>query len=529
MTTPQQYNLSHSQFRPHQLESIEWCLNNTGTLVVAAPTGSGKTAYAAATSSQKSVIVLCRTKNLQAENYGRLYNAEVLYGRGNYECIHPDNHGVMCDECIYADTSMHKCEFANGCKYLIAKARAKASPFASLNYWYFLTAQWPREEGACQYLFLDEAHQLSDIVLDFAGCTITEKQRVEWDLPEFPIIKGGGGWKLRGENPVEDAQDWLQKGRDRLARLYVTARQSWDSNLMKRVERLGGKISRCLDAIKTCPDDWFIRSGRSALKFGREERPGFVCKPLTARHHFPGYFLDGHTTVAMSATIGKPETFSEELGIRDYNYRAVPNQWPADKRQVHLLDVPSMGRSACKKEPRNFDYQADAIARAIKSCDPGWSGLIHVTRKIEARLLADRLARRGLQNRIWVMPGVDGNYVPTNEQVRRWKMRKRKVPNSICLSWSLWEGYDGLDEQIDIVAKVPFPFIGDEYEKERLHYSGRFFLQRTAQQLCQGLGRTRRGRPQDYGEENGFVAVADGSVNRVLAYVSEDVREAVIS
>jgi hypothetical protein len=42
------------------------------------------------------------------------------------------------------------------------------------------------------------------------------------------------------------------------------------------------------------------------------------------------------------------------------------------------------------------------------------------------------------------------------------------------------------------------------------------------------LGRTRRGREQDYGEDNGFVAIADGNWTRVKKYLSQSLREAIV-
>ena len=36
-------------------------------------------------------------------------------------------------------------------------------------------------------------------------------------------------------------------------------------------------------------------------------------------------------------------------------------------------------------------------------------------------------------------------------------------PNAICISYSLWEGYDGKKEKFVFIAKAPFPYIKDEY------------------------------------------------------------------
>ena len=533
---PADYKLPHDDWREHQLESIHWCEDMDGVGIVEAPTGSGKTSFCAAVSQSHSVIALVRTKALQAENYGAMYGAEVLYGRANYNCVHPDNAGASCADCLHLEEGMHRCAYSERCTYLSRKECVKASPFASLNYPYYLTAQWPRKNPP-QVLFLDEAHNVPEIITQWSGATVTERDRIEWSLPDFPTITGkrqnGIFFVTSGPPPADEAIDWLAKARDTMAVHYRRLKKEAQTNAKKRdtlqkCEHLGHKLRNAKDALERCADDWYIRAGRTALKFGQEQRPGFVAKPLTAKYHFPSYFLDGHSTIAMSATIGDPKTFCEELGVTDYRFRAVPSRFPPEARQVHVLDVPSMGRKATQAD---FEHQADAIAKAILSCPASWSGFIHVTRKREAKLLADRLAHRGLQDRVWVPPGWDGAYAPTDKQLSAWNTRRERVPGSLCVGWSFFEGIDGLEERICIAAKVPWGYLGDEYERERLHYSGSMYQQRAAWQLAQGLGRTRRGREQDYdlGERRGLVCIADGSWSRVKSKLPVAVSEAIVT
>lgn len=524
--SPRDYGLPHDEWRDGQMDSISWCQDIASTssdAVLEAPTGSGKTSMAKAVSISHSVIALCRTMNLQIENYGDKYGATVLMGRANYECVHPDaDEGARCSECLYADTSMHKCEVSHRCPYVMAREEAMGSPFTSLNYHYFLAARWPRQSDV-QVLFLDEAHQLSDITLDFAGSTITHRDQVRWALDRFPDIEVGAVIKIG--NPVGDALGWLYKSREVVRKAYRIAKLTKNRDEMARCENFGNKLSATIDALESTPDDWYIKSGEYARKYGNSYQPGFIARPLTARHHFPRYFLDGHSTIAMSATIGDFDAFSDELGIGQHRSLVVPNRFEPKDRKVHILDVPRMGY---KSTSRDFEKQADSIAKAILSRPDNWPGIIHVTRKNEAALLSERLAQRGLRWRVWAMPGADGQYIPSAEQVAAWNSRKASVPGSICVTWSLWEGYDGIDEKICIIAKVPFPFLGDPYEKARLEYSKEYYGLRTANQLEQGAGRTRRGFDGDYGDDNGFVAIADGNWTRVKKYLSAGFREAIV-
>jgi len=64
-----------------------------------------------------------------------------------------------------------------------------------------------------------------------------------------------------------------------------------------------------------------------------------------------------------------------------------------------------------------------------------------------------------------------------------------------------------------------------------MEYSHKTYNWRTANILAQGLGRTRRGRPEDYdtnGEMRGFVAIADGSWKRIKKYLPGWVKEAIV-
>ena len=524
---PDEYGIHHGEWREGQEETVEWGYELPGGAgILEMPTGSGKTALPAALSSKHRVVSLTKTKLLQIENYAGTYGFDALFGRGNYDCVYTRaKAGTMADECAFSDDGMHKCPQYGQCPYGQQRETVRASFAASLNYSYWLYAyeKWPDID----YLVCDEAHQLPEIVVQWAGCNLTNKDRINFDLPNFPVLNNRTE-NMLGDSTLDKALDFLSSCRSVLANEYRTLRNLAleDSSSRRRfraVERLGMKIAATIGAIHQSSDDWYIKSGPSVGYESGRKTWGFISRPLTARYHFKRYFMRNWQTIAMSATIGNPEVFCKELGISEYNFRTVPSVWPKETRQINVLDVPRLGRSA---KDSAWNKQADEIVKAIESVPDEWCGLIHVTSKAESARLADRLARRGLQDRVWTPPKK-----PTNEQIAAWNEQKEKVPNSIAVSWAMWEGYDGLDEKINIVAKVPFGFLGDEYEKARQRYDGKFYFQRAAWQFEQGLGRTRRGREQDYdtnGEKKGLVACADGSWKWIRKYISEATKEALV-
>jgi Rad3-related DNA helicase len=551
--TPADYGLKHDEWRPNQREAIEWVLNQRRTSIVSATTGSGKTSFARALGQTQRTVALVRTKLLQQENYEHGYNFMPLYGRGNYDCVHDDaDTGLRADQCLFSEVGMSYCghgkaaieavrphsyerdevnDFAP-CPYMLAREQAKGAQRATLNYayWFNVYERWP----APQILVCDEAHQLSDLVLEWAGTTITEKSRLEWGLTPFPMIRGNGGLLNQSTPLTERALAWLGQSlailRTMLAKLQRESEYATDENARQearkqtqRCELLGKKLRATADALQSAPDDWYIKSGPGV----KEGKPAFIARPLTARHHFKRYFMNEQwRLVIMSATIGDPNVFSAELGIADYDYLSIPSQFEPNERPVLALDVPRIGHKSTDKE---YNKQADEIAKAIRDCPGNWSGIIHTSSKAEAPQLAERLARRGLQDRVWVAP--QGS---TEQQVVAWHDRAHRKPGSININWAMWEGYDpdpSINLKICIAAKVPYAPLNDEYEVARRSYDGKMYLQCAAYNMEQGLGRSRRGRRQDYdtdGQRNGLVCIADGSWRWVKNYFSESMRESIV-
>jgi len=547
--SPRAYKLPHNSFRPHQHESILWAddikldrLGNPIPKITEQSTGSGKSDIAIATSiNRKQTVVLTESRNLQTQYSNIFTDAISLFGRANYPCVHEQAKlGATAEDCLHR-TNMRDCLRFETCPYVRQKASALSSNRTILNYAYWLTtfSQWKPA-----YLVMDEAHNLSDIVLNYVGMTISEHECKRWGLSRIPVVgEPSRGMLVQSEYTVTDAtkavNDWLERSVDRLAMLvrYDThnGQLTEDGKLAYRLRQKLENTRRAMElSVGTNETEhWYIRSGKQYGSFHGKEEMTLVCKPLTARYDFKRLFTkELRATLLMSATIGNMKTFAKELGIKEYDGRVVPNQWKPEERPIYVLPISSMGHSKTTNDPELFNEQARVIAEAILAQPHEWSGLILVTRKVEAKLLADRLAKYGdLAGRLFIMPGYDGEYTPTEQQVKLLAERMQEVPNTICTTWSLWQGFDGVDQKICIVAKVPFPYIADDFEKERMKYDGSMFLQRTAWQLEQGLGRTRRGNPSDYdvnGQKNGFVAIADGSWVRVKKYLSESTREAIV-
>jgi len=522
--SPRDFSIPFDRFRPYQYESCVWAQEHPDISIMQAATGSGKSIVPAYLSNFGRTVVLTRTKALQ-QQYKETLNADILMGRANYPCVHPENKGRTCDDCLFADEGMHRCPHSHDCVYLYYKHQALGTNFACVNYAYWLSS--PRfRQSKIEYLVLDECHLLPDICLEWVGSTFHAITRAEYGLPRFPRI-GTANAAGRGS-----ALDWVSATQDVLRGEYKRLSRNAKDNAkrMRKVERMGYNLGACMEGMSASSAAWYIKSGPGVAYYRGAPRPGIVIRPLTAKYHFGRLFLGEWKTLLMSATVGDFQTFSEELGIQDPLTRRVPSNFPPSTRPIYILDAPKMSH---KSKQEDYDKQASEFARAIRRAPQNWSGFIHVTRKTESRLLGERLEKHGLSGRLWVPPLKDrrGKFLGTNEQLEMWNKWRDDYPGSIAVSWQFWEGVDGLNEKICGVAKIPFPFLGDPYEQARMKYSHRMYNQRTAWMLQQSLGRTRRGRPQDYDTEDemrGMVFIADGNYTRVKSYIDTDFLESMV-
>lgn len=522
---------SHGDWRKHQCETYLELVTHAGTnatLIVNAPTGSGKTSWPAALGHDHRVIALSETKALQQQNYGDTYGFSYLFGKGNYPCAL--NSTVSADRCAHR-SEPQRCRAYDQCAYYARKREAMEAQRCALNYAYFLTSNWPKALAPSGFLVLDECHLLSEIVIDHSSTTITDEQRRQYELPAFPQLHSGGD-SLLFKNPAETgAAAYLEQVAGILARkaTILEIRANRDKSLLdelSKVENLLHSVQTTASALAAAPQDWFIRSGTRVRETARgNKEPGFVALPLTAKHHFPRQFLHGGPTILMSATIGNFGVFAEELGIDGYRGIVVPSQWAPETRPIYVFDkAPSIGLKSGKDD---YEQQAMLIANMLTEVPRTWSGVIHCTAIQQAHDLAGRLAEHGLAGRLWVPPRGGTDY-----QLRQWQQVKARSPHlgKLAITWSWWTGMDLGEERICIAAKVPYPFIGGDYERAKMHYNGKFYYQKTAWQLQQGLGRTRRGRPQDYdrdGQRAGLVAVVDSNYKRLRNYFDDDFAAAI--
>lgn len=493
--TPQDYGLpaDHGEWRPSQKEALDIILaaKNPSTIILEFPTGGGKTALAAATATKDKVLAMMLTKDLQ-DQYSRGYGFDVIYGRGNYTCTEPNRLKRWLKTYGYVPTAddcpgMKECTTV--CPYKQAKAIVIPSYKAAMNYSYSWYSEWWHKRGG--YLFADEAHNLAiSVISNLAQLQVSEKQRQRWDLPTFPACSGTAEWA------IQRVDDWVHGAGDSL-------RSTLKGMNDERAQAKGTLLLRKLQLLSDLlwQGTWYVKGTNIG-------EPYLSCRPINPSA-FADRLLGKHSQrVLMSATIGENGTMlANELGITDYEFYSFPHNIPPERRPVYMTDAPAMNR---KSTWQDYEHQADVIA-AICYQHKGERILIHTTRWKHAQDLADRLARKGLQDRVWVPARTEGRL----QQVA--KLMNPYPPDLIAIGPSFWEGLDLKDDlcRCVIVAKVAYADFSDPVVAARLKQEGgnKWYRWCACLKTVQGCGRAVRDA-----EDFAVAYIADGSWNRVASF-----------
>ncbi len=471
------YNLPHPLDRPYQQEALDWIMASGKKYnIICAPTGSGKSAWVAGASQKTDVMVLTKTKSLQSENYDNTYGCDPLYGKGNYPCDSPDN---PSDWTAY-DCGTMKCQ----CKYQMQYRHCKfASWRVSLNYAKYLSSNISKS-----ILFLDEAHNMPDIVTEYIGLTL------RWDN-EF--IQYRNPPKAEKTLTYPEAMAYFKN----CARYIKSARPN-KKNLMqwRKWKRLYSKIETINKIITQSESltDWYYEADEEKL----------LIKPLTAKYHFKKLF-NAPKIVLMSATINP--SIINRLGIdeNEMAFLEIPNIWAVPTRLIHDLNAPPINWKSPKKDRQK---QIELIASILRSDK---SSIIHVMSNAQAWTLKNELYQMGIHS--WIPEKGIG----TDKQLSKWNAIRK--PGLNCISFTFHEGVDLGEEDICITAKIPWGDIGPNYERARMNYDKKWYNERSSYLFMQSYGRTQRGKKEHYtGEKKAYIA--DGSWTR-LNYLSDDFKK----
>jgi ATP-dependent DNA helicase DinG len=457
--------------RPHQWDAyteILWHFDSGKKVVfLSAPTGAGKTLIGEMVrrSHRKDTIYTCTTLTLQNQFERDFSYSKVIKGRSNYRTRNfPNAEWLACDLC-QATKRNDSCQYCGSpltCPYTQAKQSAIMAPLAVANVAYLLSegnSPWTQFAGR-GLVVLDEADAIEDELMRHIEISISPRMQKLLGLSKPEKKTVSDSW-----------QEWVVK--EAIPKINIKLRslqyaeKPKDVRLRQRLERL---LSR-LDGL-TFDDNW-VYTGYDA---------GFInFKPVKVDELAPLSLWNlGTQWLLMSATIISAQQMAEDLGVADdeWAFVDVGSTFPVDNRPIYIEPVANM---TAKTE----ETARPALLKRIKEIID-WHDervLVHTVSYRLAQYLTENLGERAI------------TYTSSKEREKALEDFKDSA-NGVLIAPSFERGIDlPYDEcRVVIVAKIPFPYLGDKQINKRLYSRGGqgWYAMQTVRTLVQMTGRAMR-------------------------------------
>lgn len=474
-----------TEYRPHQWQAAHEIIDayERGAKVVFldAPTGSGKTAIADLVSRllKQRAIYVCSGLDLQAQFLSDFPYAKVLKGRANYPTL-SSRVDVTADDCNGnpGQDNCSWCEPMNQCPYRVAKMEAAFGQVGVLN-----TAYWLREANSQRPMFsrpvsaedvlgglvvVDECDTMENALMGYLEYAIYSgrERQLKVSAPKKGSHKPTIVQWMKGElaDAVREAIANARQGKGGLE----VARQ------VKRLQEFGRETLRVADEVED--DNWIRDNDAGPL----------VLKPVSvAPYGEKRVWRHGGRFLLMSATIISAEEMAESLGIEgEWAVVRVPMTFPKDQRPVHVVPVAEMkGGKDAGIQTGAWESMGTAIVR-ILSRHPEDRVLVHAVSYALSSHLAEQVRT------LCVRPCFTYNSASERADALA---GFRSHEASVLIAPSMDRGVDLKDDdcRVVVVAKVPFPYLGDKQVSARLHSPGgqAWYTVQTIRTLVQMTGR----------------------------------------
>ncbi len=432
--------------RPAQVEAMELVTKNDGRITLELPVGSGKTAIGysflrtLAEAGVGPLFYVVPTKAL-VDQVVRLHSDLVpVYGRNEHECLYYPEEGLRADEiaCLTLVDCPHRVDLDTGavvepgarpCPYYVQKLAAQRAPIVVCTMAFYLFHQLYQSSrwGEAQGLVIDEAHRIADVVRSCLSFEITDyhlwraadllaevDQRAGEQLRVFArkmlrIIKRKPALSqtLLEDHEIAELIGVLETfDSDRLARELQRAVISRviDSRSQRETLRQLEVILRDLRRYLRSLEYALPGEHRGPLNYTyayyEEEKPegakaqyrliikAYYVAPLIERILAP-------RTVAYSATIGSPDAFTAETGIKAPVY-TLDSDFPAERTRVFLpTDTPNLAMKS-----RNRQDLTRSLRRIARTCrrfaDHGIRSLVVVISEAERQKFLQLAGEEGV-------------------------------------------------------------------------------------------------------------------------------------
>jgi Rad3-related DNA helicase len=499
--------------RPGQIEVINSALNaflvdGKDTFLCDLPTGTGKSAigvtiaryfssqnrsFESENSYSNGAYFLTTQKVLQ-QQYLRDFEDErrggmlELKSATNYTCGYDVRQS--CGESKRALTALGKAvdgtewkkHCTQACTYNAAKRAFIQGHLGITNYSYFMAeTTYAGKLEPRALLVADECHNIETEVCKFVEVEITER-----------FCKKNLGISIAKSNDPDKLFKWMKETyKPALAQMFDQVKQSLQMfadgqgmggedifrNLIKQNDLFDKhicKVNRFIERFD--PNMWIIN--RESRRDHRGEKLSLQFKPIDASTWAEPYlFRFGEKRLLMSATILDKQSFCMSLGLDQTKteYMGLPSTFPACNRPIHYMPVGKLSM-------REMDATLPKLTQAVKTLLEAHhteKGIIHVSNFRVAHHLRDslqdpRILVHGSENRDDIL-----------------RLHHDSLEPTVLVSPSMTEGVDLSDDlaRFTIIAKLPYPNLGDKSLKKRCDRDPWYYDYLTVRSFVQALGR----------------------------------------
>lgn len=482
---------------PGQMEAIvdvvSSILSGKHHVILSAPTGCGKSVIATTVHRTLKEIkgtwrstIITSTKGLQDQYTQDDREIFDLRSKTNYSC--PKGAGHYGSSQCKMLLASNGCERASICPYL--KKRNYWSNSAQLritNSSFQISAGEMiciEDENKADMIVVDECHEIDDIIVEHTTIVIdvedtalfrkygakTLPKMISNFVESFTLVDLGKVMQFSDDelNFINAISSELSLFISSMEELLLDKTRDDHEAIIDVIERASGISSACSLAITAAKGTWILNE----KAIGK-----IVFKPVYAWQvaNF-ALFRKAEYFLHMSATICGYEEYMKNLGIEesDASIIEVENSIPLKNRRVYIIPT--------QKVSGNFDIKklSNDIDTLIKR-HKGENGIIHT---VSFKLAKDIYENSNHQNKMLV----SGD----RSEILDFMSKK---DGRILLSPSIVKGYDfkGDLSRFQILAKCPFPFLGDPLialnSKERPDW----YARKTILSLVQSCGRSVRG------------------------------------
>lgn len=484
------------KYKPRQLQiqAIEFIrdtffVKNKKFAVLESPVGSGKSFIASTIANYVNSLdnfnrsYILTTQIILQNQYKRQFQEFAnVSSKANYICTMFKDSTCGDMKWLHQYGGIPKCK---NCVFETAKQHFMNDKISITNTAFFMTNLQYNEDliKDREFLAIDEAHNLQEQIIKYKSIEIECSTLVkEYSFPEkFWIKQNEDVFKWL----IQDLYPWLEQKAATLKSFIQNKNTGLNLSRSKVIDvskkydfldKLICQLNRSIDVFD--PKRWVVQNNvdDKVLKI----------TPLFAYDFAQSMmFKKANKVLLMSGTILNKYDYCKNLGIPvdDCQFLSLDSPFPVENRRIFLLSSGSMSKKNIEKTMPNLIKDIKKILELHKH----QKGIIHVSSHHIARLIFDALGNSRL--------------IISNEFSNRDEMLQyhNDSSNTVLISPSMMEGVDLKEDlsRFQIIAKVPFPNLGNKYISTKRDLVNHWYQYQTAKAIVQAYGRSIRSE-QDY-------------------------------